>query len=296
MIMIFARYTLLGFGLCSSLLTLLLTLDAQAQEDRFAKVQITQSQLAPNVYVFMGAGGNIGVSSGDDGLLIIDDQFAPLADKISEALNTLQPGMPKYVINTHFHGDHTGGNSHFGEQGTIVAHHNVLARLSEDKSLSKTALPVITFDKGLSVHFNNDTLEVKHLGPGHTDGDSIVIWKTANVIHMGDLFFKDKFPFIDLDHGGSILGYRDNVSAALALINDKTQVIPGHGEMATKNDLLKFKHMLDDSINWMRKEISLGKSLAQIKKQGVPKKWKQWGWEFISEDKWINTLHLGLAH
>lgn len=294
--MIFARYTLLGFGLCSSLLTLLLTLDAQAQEDRFAKVQITQSQLAPNVYVFMGAGGNIGVSSGDDGLLIIDDQFAPLADKISEALNTLQPGMPKYVINTHFHGDHTGGNSHFGEQGTIVAHHNVLARLSEDKSLSKTALPVITFDKGLSVHFNNDTLEVKHLGPGHTDGDSIVIWKTANVIHMGDLFFKDKFPFIDLDHGGSILGYRDNVSAALALINDKTQVIPGHGEMATKNDLLKFKHMLDDSINWMRKEISLGKSLAQIKKQGVPKKWKQWGWEFISEDKWINTLHLGLAH
>lgn len=294
--MIFARYALLGFGLCSSLLTLLLTLDAQAQEDRFAKVQITQSQLAPNVYVFMGAGGNIGVSSGDDGLLIIDDQFAPLADKISEALNTLQPGMPKYVINTHFHGDHTGGNSHFGEQGTIVAHHNVLARLSEDKSLSKTALPVITFDKGLSVHFNNDTLEVKHLGPGHTDGDSIVIWKTANVIHMGDLFFKDKFPFIDLDHGGSILGYRDNVSAALALINDKTQVIPGHGEMATKNDLLKFKHMLDDSINWMRKEISLGKSLAQIKKQGVPKKWKQWGWEFISEDKWINTLHLGLAH
>lgn len=294
--MIFARYALLGFGLCSSLLTLLLTLDAQAQEDRFAKVQITQSQLAPNVYVFMGAGGNIGVSSGDDGLLIIDDQFAPLADKISEALNTLQPGMPKYVINTHFHGDHTGGNSHFGEQGTIVAHHNVLARLSEDKSLSKTALPVITFDKGLSVHFNNDTLEVKHLGPGHTDGDSIVIWKAANVIHMGDLFFKDKFPFIDLDHGGSILGYRDNVSAALALINDKTQVIPGHGEMATKNDLLKFKHMLDDSINWMRKEISLGKSLAQIKKQGVPKKWKQWGWEFISEDKWINTLHLGLAH
>jgi cyclase len=296
MIMIFARYTLLGFGLCSSLLTLLLTLDAQAQEDRFAKVQITQSQLAPNVYVFMGAGGNIGVSSGDDGLLIIDDQFAPLADKISEALNKLQPGMPKYVINTHFHGDHTGSNSHFGEQGTILAHHKVLARLSENKSLSKTALPVITFDKGLSVHFNNDTLEVKHLGPGHTDGDSIVIWKTANVIHMGDLFFKDKFPFIDLDHGGSILGYRDNVSAALALINDKTQVIPGHGEMATKNDLLKFKHMLDDSINWMRKEISLGKSLAQIKKQGVPKKWKQWGWEFISEDKWINTLHLGLAH
>jgi cyclase len=289
--MILARYALLGFGLCSSLLAL----NAQAQEDRFAKVQITQSQLAPNVYVFMGAGGNIGVSSGEDGLLIIDDQFAPLADKISEALNKLQAGMPKYVINTHFHGDHTGSNSHFGEQGTILAHHKVLVRLSEDKSLSKSALPVITFDKGLSVHFNNDTLEVKHLGPGHTDGDSIVIWKAANVIHMGDLFFKDRFPYIDLDHGGSILGYRDNVSAALALINDKTKVIPGHGDMATKNDLLKFKHMLDDSINWMRKEISLGKSLAQIKKQGVPKKWKLWGWEFISEDKWINTLHLGLS-
>jgi cyclase len=288
--MLLARYTLLGLSLCS----LLVPQFAHAQADRFAEVQITQTQLAENVYVFMGAGGNIGVSSGIDGLLIIDDQFAPLAEKITTALNTLQVGMPKYVINTHFHGDHTGANEHFGQQGTILAHHNVLSRLSENKSLNKVALPVITFDKGLSVHFNNDTLAVKHLGPGHTDGDSIVIWEKANIIHMGDLFFKDKFPFIDLDHGGSILGYRNNVSAALSLINDKTQVIPGHGEMATKNDLLKFKHMLDDSINWMRKEISLGKSLKQIKKQGVPKKWKNWGWNFISEDKWINTLYQGL--
>lgn len=284
------HYALLGLGLCSALGSTL----SLAQEGRFAKVQITQAQLAENVYVFMGAGGNIGVSSGADGLLIIDDQFAPLADKITAALNTLQPGMPKYVINTHFHGDHTGGNGHFGQQATVLAHHKVLSRLSEDKSLAKAALPVITFDKGLSVHFNNDTLEVKHLGPGHTDGDSIVIWQAANIIHMGDLFFKDKFPYIDLDHGGAILGYRDNVSTALSLIDDKTQVIPGHGAMATKNDLLKFKHMLDDCINWMRKEISLGKSLKQIKKQGVPKKWKNWGWEFISEDQWINTLYQGL--
>jgi cyclase len=288
--MLLTRYALLGLSLCC----LLVPQFAHAQVDRFAEVQITQTQLAENVYVFMGAGGNIGVSSGIDGLLIIDDQFAPLADKITAALNTLQAGMPKYVINTHFHGDHTGANEHFGQQGTILAHHNVLRRLSENKSLNKAALPVITFDKGLSVHFNNDTLAVTHLGPGHTDGDSIVIWQKANIIHMGDLFFKDKFPFIDLDHGGSILGYRNNVSAALSLINDNTQVIPGHGEMATKNDLLKFKHMLDDSINWMRKEISLGKSLKQIKKQGVPKKWKNWGWQFISEDKWINTLYQGL--
>ena len=263
-------------------------------DDTMSDVTITSTKLDANTYMFMGAGGNIGVSAGDDGILIIDDQFAPLAGKITAALNQIQPGLPKYIVNTHYHGDHTGGNAHFGEKGTILAHHNVLKRLSADSSTPAAALPVITFEDNISIHFNHDTLEVIHLGPGHTDGDSVVMWQKANIVHMGDLFFKDRFPYIDLAAGGSVTGYRQNVSLILDRLNNDTQVIPGHGGLANKNDLLKFKHMLDDSINWMRGEIEMGHDLATIKKQGIPQKYDRWGWKFISADKWITTLHKDL--
>ena len=264
-------------------------------DDSMSDVKITSKKLNDNTYMFMGAGGNIGVSAGSDGILIIDDQFAPLADKISASLNEIQAGVPKYIVNTHYHGDHTGGNAHFGATGTILAHHNVLKRLSEDSKTPKSALPVITFAENISIHFNQDTLEVIHLGPGHTDGDSVVMWQKANIIHMGDLYFKDRFPYIDLKGGGSVVGYRDNVSAILDKLNSKTQVIPGHGELATRNELLKFKHMLDDCINWMRGEIEMGHDLAKIKQQGVPKEYKDWGWQFISAEKWIDTLYQDLS-
>ncbi|MCL1157658.1 MBL fold metallo-hydrolase [Shewanella inventionis] len=264
-------------------------------DNSMSDVNITSKKLADNTYMFMGAGGNIGVSAGSDGILIIDDQFAPLADKILAALNDIQAGTPKYIVNTHYHGDHTGGNAHFGATGTILAHHNVLKRLKEDTKTPKSALPVITYAEHISIHFNHDTLEVVHLGPGHTDGDSVVIWKKANIVHMGDLYFKDRFPYIDLNGGGSVMGYRDNVSAILDKLDNKTKVIPGHGELATRNELLKFKHMLDDSINWMRGEIEKGNDLAAIKQMGVPKEYKDWEWNFISADKWIETLYQDLS-
>ncbi|MCL1142619.1 MBL fold metallo-hydrolase [Shewanella gaetbuli] len=265
-----------------------------ANDDRFKDVTITSTQLTENTYMFSGSGGNIGVSAGSDGILIIDDQFAPLADKITAKLNTIQAGVPKYIVNTHYHGDHTGGNAHFGQHGTILAHHNVLKRLSANADTPASALPVITYSKNISIHFNQDTLELIHLGPGHTDGDSVVHWQQANVIHMGDLFFKDRFPYVDLKGGGSVMGYRDNVSAILDLINDDTKVIPGHGDLANKSELLKFKHMLDDNINWMRAEKEQNKSLEEILKAGVPAKYKDWGWRFITEEKWINTLYQDL--
>ncbi|MDP5146622.1 MBL fold metallo-hydrolase [Shewanella sp. ULN5] len=263
-------------------------------DDRFKDVSITSTQLTESTYMFVGSGGNIGVSAGSDGLLIIDDQFAPLADKITASLNMIQAGTPKYIVNTHYHGDHTGGNAHFGKKGTIVAHHNVLKRLSSDSNTPSSALPVITFSDHISIHFNQDTLDVFHLGPGHTDGDSVVKWEKANVIHMGDLFFKDRFPYIDLDGGGSVVGYRDNVAAVIAKIDDNAQIIPGHGDLASKSDLLKFKHMLDDSINWMRANKVNGLSLDEIKNIGVPEQYKTWSWAFINQDKWIETLYKDL--
>ncbi|MCC4832403.1 MBL fold metallo-hydrolase [Shewanella sp. 10N.7] len=265
-----------------------------ADDDRFKDVTITSQKLTENAYMFTGSGGNIGVSAGTDGILIIDDQFAPLADKISATLNEIQAGKPKYVINTHYHGDHTGGNAHFGEQGIIFAHHNVLKRLSAKEGTPKAALPVVTYSKDVSIRFNDDTLTLKHMGPGHTDGDSVVFWENDNLVHMGDLFFKDRFPYVDLNGGGSVIGYRDNVAKALTMMDKQTQVIPGHGELANKNDLMKFKHMLDDSINWMKKKLTQGKTLEQIQAEGVPPKWKDWSWNFITEEKWINTLYQDL--
>lgn len=279
----------------SALALLALTQTAAMADDKFNDVTIKSKKLDNNTYMFIGAGGNIGVSAGSDGILIIDDQYAPLADKITAALNQIQPGAPKYIVNTHYHADHTGGNAHFGEQGTILAHHNVLKRLQAQNKIASSALPVITYGDNISIHFNQDTLEIIHLGPGHTDGDSVVIWQKANIIHMGDLYFKDRFPYIDLDAGGSVTGYRENVSLILDRLDNKTKVIPGHGDLADKNALFKFKHMLDDSINWMRGEIELGHDLASIKKQGVPEKYADWSWEFITADKWIETLYQDLS-
>ncbi|MEZ9537508.1 MBL fold metallo-hydrolase [Shewanella sp. 10N.286.51.B8] len=279
----------------TSLLALsLITSSAVADDDRFKDVQISSTQLSDTAYMFVGSGGNIGVSAGSDGILIIDDQFAPLANKISQSLNKIQPGSPKYVINTHYHGDHTGGNAHFGEQAIIFAHDNVLTRLSANKDLSKSALPVVTYSTDISIHFNNDTLVIQHLGPGHTDGDSVVFWQDDNIVHMGDLFFKDRFPYVDLKGGGSVIGYRDNVAKILTLIDNDTQIIPGHGALANKDDLRKFKHMLDHSINWMKKNIQEGQSLADIQAKGINDKWKSWSWNFITEEKWIDTLYQDL--
>jgi len=279
----------------SALAMLALAQTSAIADDKFSDVVIKSKKLDNNTYMFIGAGGNIAVSAGDDGILIVDDQFAPLADKITAALNDIQPGLPKYIVNTHYHGDHTGGNAHFGQTGSILAHHNVLKRLKADSSTPASALPVITYEDNISIHFNQDTLEVIHLGPGHTDGDSVVMWQKANIIHMGDLYFKDRFPYIDLAAGGSVTGYRENVSLILDRLDNKTKVIPGHGALADKNALLKFKHMLDDSINWMRGEIEMGHDLTTIKKQGVPAKYANWAWEFISADKWIETLYQDLA-
>lgn len=268
-----------------------------------SKVEITSSRVAGSVHMLQGAGGNIGVSVGADGILIVDDQFAPLADKIRAALKKLGEGKLRYVLNTHWHGDHTGSNAQFGVEASIIAHDNVRKRLSgEMKPASgtatpapKEALPVITFDQSLSVHFNGEEIRAIHYPRGHTDGDSIIFFTGSNVVHMGDDFFNGMFPYIDLGSGGDVEGYERNVAAAITRIPPGAKIIPGHGPLATIDDLKTFHAMLVETIGIIRQRIKAGKTLEQIQTEGLPDKWKSWGSGFINTRTWINIVHQSLS-
>jgi cyclase len=270
------------------------TICSYAQQD-FSKVQIKSTHVAGNVHMLEGAGGNIGVSTGPDGLLIIDDQFAPLAEKIDAALQKLEAGGPlKFVLNTHWHGDHTGGNAFFGRKANIIAHTNVRKRLAAKSDTPKEALPVITQDGGLSVHFNGEEIRMTPLGPGHTDGDSVIHFVKSGVVHMGDQFFNGRFPFIDLGSGGSVEGYIKNVDSVLQKVSDDTKIIPGHGALATKKDLKAFHDMLVETTGIIRKAIAEGKSLEQAKAAGLPEKYKEWGTGFINHSRYIEIVYNNL--
>lgn len=276
---------------------------ARAQND-LSKVEIKSTQVAGNIYMLEGSGGNIGVSVGADGILIVDDQFAPLADKIRAALKRLGEGKLRYILNTHYHGDHTGGNRVFGTEGTIVAHDNVRKRLSGELKAAGNnappqppeALPVITFDSSLSVFFNGEEIRAMHVPHGHTDGDTVIYFTKANVVHMGDQFFNGMFPFIDLASGGDVEGYARNVEAVLGKIPANARVIPGHGPLATVDDLKKFSQMLNETIGIVRERMKAGKTLEQIKAEGLPEKWNSWGQGFIKTPVWIETLYKGLSN
>ena len=277
---------------------------AQAQTD-FSKVQMKATKVAGNVYMLEGAGGNIGVSVGDDGLLIVDDQFAPLADKIRATLKGLADKKLKFILNTHWHGDHTGGNVAFGPEATIIAHDNVRKRLSTEQRLEvfkqtvpaspKEALPVITFDQSLSVHFNGEDIRAIHFPHGHTDGDSVIFFSASNVVHLGDDFFAGRFPFVDLDSGGSVEGLLKNIGELVNKIPPTAKLIPGHGPISTLDDLKSYHRMLQQTTEIVRGKIAAGKTLDQIKSEGLPAEWKPWGEGFIKTDVWIETIYKSLT-
>ncbi|MGI9106061.1 MAG: MBL fold metallo-hydrolase [Pyrinomonadaceae bacterium] len=275
---------------------------ARAQGD-LSGVQIKATPVAGNIYMLEGAGGNIGVSAGADGILIVDDQFAPLADKIRAALKRLNPGQLRFVLNTHYHGDHTGGNAVFGKESTIIAHDNVRRRLSSELNLlgekvppaPKEALPVITYNQSVSIHFNGEEIRVRHFPRGHTDGDSVIFFTKSNVVHLGDHFFVGRFPFIDLDHGGSVAGMTQNISDLVAELPADAKLIPGHGPLSTHDDLKLYRRMLVETSAIIRKEMHAGKTLEQIKAAGLPDEWKTWGTGFIKTDRWIETVYRSLS-
>jgi cyclase len=278
---------------------------AAAQEQDFSKVQIKVIPAAGKVYMLEGAGGNIGVSAGEDGLLLVDDQYEPLAPKIREALRGLGGGgRLKFVLNTHWHGDHTGGNKVFGPEAPVLAHSNVRKRLSSTQTVlgrtvppsPKEALPVVTYDNAVSVHFNGEEIKVVHFPHGHTDGDSIVFFTGSNVVHMGDDFFAGRFPFVDLGSGGSVQGLIDNVAKALAMMPAGAKVIPGHGPLSTPADLQRFHAMLVETTAIVRRRMQEGKSLEAIQAEGLPDTWKEWGSGFIDTKMWIRTIRDSLGN
>jgi len=269
----------------------LITPSTFAQRD-FSKVEIKVIPVAKNIYMLEGSGGNIGVSVGADGNLIVDDQFAPLAEKIDAALQKLNPSKLKFVLNTHHHGDHTGGNAIFGaKEAIIIAQDNVRKRLVAETNPKKEGFPVITFVQSTSVHFNGEEIKLLHHGPGHTDGDSIIHFTGANVVHMGDQFFNGGFPFIDLNSGGSVAGYIKTVGEVLEKIPADAKVIPGHGKLGTVEDLKSFHAMLVETSDVVKQGITAGKSLADLKAAGLPEKFKSFGTGFINTDAWITTIY-----
>ena len=288
-----------------SLAVLLLSVvSLQAQTD-FSKVEMKATKVAGNVYMLQGSGGNIGVSVGDDGILIVDDQFAPLADKIRAALKGLADKKLRFILNTHWHGDHTGGNIAFGPEATIIAHDNVRKRLATEQrsevfnsttpASPKEALPVITFDQSLSVHFNGEDIRAIHFPKGHTDGDSIIFFTTSNVVHLGADFFAARFPFVDLESGGTVEGLTKNIGDVINKIPAGAKLIPGHGPISTIDDLKSYHNMLSQTTDIVRKKIAAGKTLDQVKSEGLPAEWAPWGTGFIKTDRWLETVYKSLT-
>lgn len=273
----------------------------------FTKVEIKVTKVNGNVYMLEGAGGNIGVSLGPDGILIVDDQFAPLADKIKAALKTLGDGKLKFVLNTHYHGDHTGGNVVFGPDAPIIAQTNVRKRLTEEQKSKffnrttppspKEALPVITFDESVSVFFNGEEIKVIHFPHGHTDGDSVIFFTGSNVVHMGDDFFNGRFPVVDLEAGGDVEGMTKNVGGIIERLSKQPglKIIPGHGPLSDLAGLKEFHRMLVETTNIVRKRMAAGKTLDQIKAAGLPEEWKPWGTGFIKTDVWLTLVYNSLS-
>ncbi len=279
-------------------LALLSPVVARAQDQDFSKVEIKVVPAAGKVSMLQGAGGNIGVSVGADGVLIVDDQYAPLADKIRAALEGLSKGELKFILNTHWYGDHVGGNESFGTEATIFAQTNVRKRMSVEQTVfgnkvppsPAKALPVVTFDDALSIHFNGEEIQAIHFPNGHTDGDLVIFFTGSNVVHMGDEFFNGMFPFVDLGSGGSVEGLIRNLGKVLDRLPADVKVIPGHGPLATKEDLAKFRDMLVATSRFVHEQQAAGKTKEQIKAAGFPEEWTSWGGGFIKPDFWIDTI------
>jgi cyclase len=266
-------------------------------------VLIQTTHVAGKVWMLEGRGGNIGVSVGDDGMVLIDDEFAQLADKIQAALPEHGMGKLRFVLNTHWHGDHTGGNAVFGLQAPILAHTNVRKRLSTtQKAMGKAvdpspkeALPILTYDEGISLHLNGEEIRATHYENCHTDSDTVVLFVGSNVLHMGDLFFPGRFPFVDLDSGGDVPSLTRNIRRILDTLPADVKIIPGHGPLSTAADLEKYYTMLVKTTDVVRRAIDSGRTLKQIQNEGLPPEWTDWGSGYITTSAWLETVYRSLA-
>jgi glyoxylase-like metal-dependent hydrolase (beta-lactamase superfamily II) len=296
----FVRYSATAVA---ALLTL--TVPGAAQQN-FDAVEVRSQTVAPNIAVIFGAGGNIGVTWGPDGTVVIDDQYAPLTPRIEAAIAALGATPARFLINTHWHGDHTGGNENFGRRGTIImAHDHVRERMASEQRRPgaagqpdrvtppspAAALPILTWHDGIGLHLNGSEVRAIHAPHAHTDGDSIIHFRSANVIHMGDLFFHQvTLPFIDISSGGDARGVLAAAEAALALANDQTVIIPGHGPVARRADLVAYRDMLREVIGVVEREKAAGKTLAEIVAMRPAARWDTNPQAFIRGDAFVTAI------
>lgn len=267
-------------------------------------VKISVEEVSQSVYLLKGKGGNIGVCIGEDGVLLIDDQFAPLSDKIDSTIKTLSQKELIYLINTHWHGDHTGGNENFAQKGaTIIAHENVRTRLSTDQvrpfgpptlASPPSAWPTLTFNEKMNVHFNGQDIHLIHIHNAHTDGDAFVYFSNANVLHMGDCFFNNRFPFIDREMGGSVNGAIKAVELAMMMIDEDTKIIPGHGDLADKSDLLRYYNMLITMRDRIKSVIKQNITEDQLNFDTLTLGYETWGEAYINDEKMVKTFYRDL--
>ena len=289
-------------------LTVLLVAFSLAQDQDLSKVQIKVTKVAGTVYMLQGAGGNIGASVGDDGIVVVDDQYAPLADRIQAALKGITDKPVRFIINTHYHGDHTGGNEFFQKQAPIIAHDNVRKRLEEGGSAGnggsvhfeakpqpKGALPILTFDHDVTVHLNGEDIRALHVPAGHTDGDSVIYFPKSNVVHMGDDFVTYGFPFIDIVAGGSIDGMIAGVESAIAQLPADVKIIPGHGQVSNLEDVRAYVKMLKDTRGAVADALAQKMTLAEMKDKKILDPWKKYSSDFVSQDVFLETLYNSLT-
>jgi len=282
-----------------SILALACTALAQPAPEEAVRIE----PVAGNVHVLYGQGGNIGIFVGDDGVFLIDDQYAPATPQILEALAKLHQEPPRFVVNTHWHGDHTGGNENLAGKGSvIVAHDRVRERMSTEHFNEffqrKTppspagALPVVTFSDNLSLHLNGDEMRATHVANAHTDGDVFIHFRKANVIHTGDLMFSGLYPFVDLDSGGSVAGVIAGVDRILELADDSTQIIPGHGKVTDRAGLVAYRKLLADTSARMRELVQAGRTVEEV--VAAPPFAETdaiYAWSFITAERYIRMLY-----
>jgi glyoxylase-like metal-dependent hydrolase (beta-lactamase superfamily II) len=269
------------------------------------KVEIKVQKVAGSVYMLTGMGGNIGVSVGEDGIVVVDTQFAPLAPKIQAALKGITDKPVRFILNTHWHGDHTGGNADFSRLGTVIAHENVRNRLESGGETRfgrvppqpPAMLPIITFDGQLVVHLNDEEIRAIHFPHSHTDGDIAIGFKPSGVLHMGDLFFNGIFPYIDAGNGGSVKGLIASIEKILAMDSGKeAKIIPGHGPLATRDDLKAYLEMLRGTSAAVEAAIKQGKTVPQMKQEKVLAPWEEkWGKGFLTTNDFIEILYGALT-
>jgi glyoxylase-like metal-dependent hydrolase (beta-lactamase superfamily II) len=290
-----------GKLLSAALLAATVAVPATAQMQQPVAAVRTE-RVAEGVYALFGDGGNIGVSAGDDGVFIIDDQFAPLTPAINAALAKLNPAPVRFVLNTHWHYDHVGGNENYGKAGAvIIAQDNVRARMSVPQAMEfiqqavpaspPAALPVVTFNDSVSLHFNGDEVRAVHVAHAHTDGDAVIHFRKANVIHAGDTYFNGLYPFIDVDSGGGIAGTLAAVDVILAMADDETRIIPGHGPLSGRAELEAYRKMLVDTTTRVRTLRGEGRTVEEIVAAAPNADYdRTWGWSFVTAERYVQML------